>query len=79
MIFLKQNWFKLGLLISVLVLVLGFLVIDYKEYKLQRFTAERATIDWATANTGSSLNKLLGTKEIKNFKNHFWSLFNQSF
>jgi len=79
MTFLKQNWFKLGLLVIALIFVLGFLVINYKEYLLHRFAAEKTTIEWATENAGNSFDKLIGSRELINFRNHLWNLFNERF
>ncbi|MDP3792943.1 MAG: hypothetical protein Q8Q89_04440 [bacterium] len=76
---LKENWFKLGMLIVATSFVIGFIFINYQEYNLERVKIEMDALEWATKNAPHSFEKFIGRRELENFEKQYWRLFNQPF
>ncbi|QQG46028.1 MAG: hypothetical protein HYY55_03620 [Candidatus Niyogibacteria bacterium] len=65
---LKENWFRLLILIIATIFVAGFMFINYREYQLKRLRAQQDTLEWFGDNFRNSFSKYIGEREIKNFQ-----------
>lgn len=70
---LKENWFKLGVLILVTIFVFKFLALKTQEINIKKFQAEQSAINWAIE---KETKTLVGQREINSFKKYFWEFIN---
>lgn len=73
--FLKNNWFKLGILIVLAVGVGAWIKFQYETLRIERYQVEQSAMSFM-AKYGSLPNEVVGSKELLKFRSHFWNLFN---
>jgi hypothetical protein len=71
---LKQNWFKLSILIAAVLAIAWWEIIQWKYYELERYQTQQSAMNWAW--TDGRARDIVGTKEGQAFKQSFWGLFN---